>query len=79
MKIEEEINRLKEVGFIYDIEHIEWVSLIVVVLNKNGKLCVCSNLQKVNATTIRDSYPFLIKKQVLERVLVNKVIVFWMN
>ena len=41
MKIEEKINRLREVGFIYKIEHNEWVSPLVVVPKKNGKLRVC--------------------------------------
>ena len=57
MKIEEEINRLREARFIYKIEHTEWVSPLVVVPKKNGKLRVCVNLKKVNAATIRDHYP----------------------
>ena len=58
MKIKEEINRLREAGFIYEIEHTEWVSpLVVVVPKKNEKLRVCVNLKKVNAATIRDHYP----------------------
>ena len=57
MKIEEEINRLREARFIYEIEHTKWVSPLVVVPKKNGKLRVCVNLKKVNAATIRDHYP----------------------
>ena len=49
MKIEEEKNRLREVGFIYEIKHMEWVSPLVIVPKKNGKLRVCVNLKKVNA------------------------------
>ena len=56
-KIKEEIDKLKEAEFIYEIKHTDWVSPIVVVPKKNGKLRVCVNLKKVNATTIRDSYP----------------------
>ena len=47
MKIKEKINRLKEAGFIYEIEHTEWVSPLVVVPKKNGKLRVCINLKKI--------------------------------
>ena len=68
MKIEEEINRLREAGFIYEIEHTEWVSPLVVVPKKNKKLRVCVNLKKVNAATIRDHYPLPIIDHVLERV-----------
>ena len=37
-KIKEEIDKLKEAEFIYEIEHTDWVSPIVVVPKKNGKL-----------------------------------------
>ena len=67
-KIKEEIDKLKEAKFVYEIEHTDWVSPIVVVPKKNGKLRVCVNLKKVNAATIRDNYPLSITKHVLERV-----------
>ena len=65
-KIKEEIDKLKEAKFIYEIEHTDWVSPIVVVPKKNGKLRVCVNLKKVNATTIRDNYPLPITDHALE-------------
>ena len=67
-KIKSKIDRLLEANFIYKIEHTEWVSPIVVVLKKNGKLRVCINLKRVNAATIRFSYPLPIIEHVLERV-----------
>ncbi|MCO5552095.1 hypothetical protein L7F22_005605 [Adiantum nelumboides] len=67
-KIKEEIDKLKEAEFIYEIEHTDWVSPIVVVPKKNKKLRVCVNLKKVNAATIRDNYPLPITDHVIERV-----------
>lgn len=67
-KIEEEIMKLKQAGFIYKIEHTKWVSPLVVVPKKNGTLRVCVNLKKVNAATIRDHYPLLITDHVIKRV-----------
>ena len=67
-KIKEEIDKLLAAEFIYEIEHTEWVSPIVVVPKKNGKLRVCVNLKKVNAATIRDNYPLPITNHVIERV-----------
>ena len=67
-KIKEEIDKIKEAEFIYEIKHTDWVSPIVVVPKKNGKLQVCVNLKKVNAATIRDNYPLPIIDHVLERV-----------
>ena len=49
--------KLLDAEFIYEIEHTEWVSPIVIVPKKNGKLRVCVNLKKVNAATVRDHYP----------------------
>ena len=43
-KIKEEIDKLLDVEFIYEIEHTEWVSPIVVVPKKNGKLLVCVSI-----------------------------------
>ena len=67
-KIKEEIDKLLAAEFIYEIEHTEWVSPIVVVPKKNGTLGVCVNLKKVNAATIRDNYPLPIIDHVIERV-----------
>ena len=67
-KIKEEIDKLLEADFIYEIEHTEWVSPIVVVPKKNGKLRVCVNLKQVNAATIRDNYPLPMTDHVIERV-----------
>ena len=70
--VKEEIDKLLDVGFIYEIEHTEWVSPIVIVPKKNGKLRVCVNLKKVNAATIRDHYPLPFTEHVLERVAAGK-------
>ena len=45
-KIKEEIEKLKEAEFIYEIEHTEWVSPIMVVPKKNGKLRECVSISK---------------------------------
>ena len=65
-KIKEEINKLLAAEFIYEIEYTEWVSPIVVVPKNNGKLRVCINLKKVNATINRDHYPLPIIEHVLQ-------------
>ncbi|MCO5548151.1 hypothetical protein L7F22_001609 [Adiantum nelumboides] len=68
-KRKKEIDKLKEAEFIYEIEHTDWVSPIVMVPKKNNaKLRVCVNLKKVNAATIRDNYPLPITDHVIERV-----------
>lgn len=60
--------KLKEAEFIYEIENTDWVSPIVIVPKKNGKLQVRVNLKKVNVATIQDNYPLPIIVHVIERV-----------
>ena len=68
MIVKEEIDKLLDVGFIYEIEHIEWVSSIVIITKKNGKIRVCVDLKRVNAAIVTDHYPLPFTKHVLERV-----------
>ena len=42
-KIKDEIDKLLDANLIYEIEHTKWVSLVVVVPKKNGKLQVCGH------------------------------------
>lgn len=67
-KIKEEIDKLLEAEFIYEIEHTKWVSPTIIVPKENGKLRVCVNLKKVNAAMVRDHYPLPITDHILERV-----------
>ena len=69
MKIEEEINKLKEARFIYKIEHTERVSPLVVVPKKNENLQACLNLKKVNVAIIKDPSPIPITNHVLKSVV----------
>lgn len=64
--VKEEIDKLLDIGFIYKTEHTEWVLPIVFVTKKNGKICACVDLKKVNAGTIRDHYLLPFTKHVLE-------------
>ena len=45
--VKEEIDKLLDAGFIYEVEHIEWVSLIMIVTKKNGKIRVYVDLKRL--------------------------------
>jgi hypothetical protein len=49
------------VGFIKLVEVATWLSPIVVVLKRNGKLKICVDFEKLNATIKKDPYllPFI--------------------
>jgi hypothetical protein len=38
LKVKEDLDKLLDVGFIYPIETTQWLSPLVIVLKKNGKL-----------------------------------------
>ncbi|MCO5606372.1 hypothetical protein L7F22_060560 [Adiantum nelumboides] len=57
-QVKEEIDKLLAVGFIYPVDKVTWLSPIVVVPKKNGKIRVCVDWRKLNAATITD--PFLL-------------------
>ena len=38
MVVKEEIDKHLDVRFIYEIEHMEWVSPIMIITKKNGKI-----------------------------------------
>ena len=43
LKVKEEIDKLLKCGFIHPVPHSEWISSIVVVPKKNGKLKTCQD------------------------------------
>jgi len=51
--------------FIQYIEEATWLSPIVVVPKKNGKLKICINFRKLNAATMKDPYPLSFTNEVL--------------
>ena len=67
-KIKEEIGKLLDAEFTFEIKHTDWVSPMVIVPKKNYKRRVCINLKQVNVATVQDHYPLPLKDNVLERV-----------
>jgi hypothetical protein len=63
--VKQDINKLLEVGFIESIEEATWLSPIIIVPKKNGKLKICVNFKTLNATTNNDPYPLLFIDEML--------------
>ena len=55
--IKKEITRLYEANFIWQCRYTKWISNIVPVLKKNGKLRVCIDFRDLNKATPMDGYP----------------------
>ncbi len=63
--IKQYIDKLLAVKFIQFVEKVTWLSPIVVVPKKNGKLKICINFRKLNAATMRDPDPLPFSHEIL--------------
>jgi hypothetical protein len=57
------------VGFIQSIEEATWLSPIVIVPKKNGKLRIYIDFKKLNAATKKDPYPLPFTYEVLNTII----------
>ena len=61
------MSRLLKVGFIRTTRYVEWLSNIVPVMKKNGKLRVCIDFRDLNTTTPKDEYPMPVVDLLVDR------------
>lgn len=66
--VKAELERLLQAGFIKPVEITDWVSPMVIVKKKNGKLRVCVDYRKLNACTQKDHFPLPFITLLLEEV-----------
>ena len=75
-RVKEEIDKLLRVGFIRPVKRATWLSPIVVVPKKNGKLRVCVDYRKLNEATINDAFPLPFTDGVLDTVAGHEMYTF---
>ena len=68
IKVKEEIDKLLKVRFIRPIKKATWLSPIVVMPKKNGKIQVCVNYPKLNVVIVTDAFPLPSTNDVLDAV-----------
>ena len=74
--IKKEIERLLEAKFIRPCQYAEWISNVVPVYKKNGKLRVCINFRDLNKATPMDGYSMPIADMLVDAAAGHKVISF---
>ena len=67
-RVKEEIHPTSKAGFIGPVKQATWLSLIVVVPKKNGKIRVCVDYRKLNAVTVTNAFPLPFTDNVLDAV-----------
>ena len=68
LMVKEELDKLLRVGFIYVVLYNEWVSPIVMVPEKNGKIRICQDYRKLNAVTKKDYFPLPFIDSILDAI-----------
>ncbi len=74
--VKHDINRLLVTKFIEPIEEATWLSPIMVVFKKNGKLRICVNFRKLNKATKKNPYPLPFSNEVLNNVVMYEAYSF---
>ena len=67
--VKEELDKLLRVGFIYVVPYSEWVSPIVMVPKKNGKIQIFQDYRKLNAVTKKDYFSLSFTNSILDAVV----------
>nr|CAE76019.1 B1292H11.5 [Oryza sativa Japonica Group] len=74
--VKAEIKRLYDVGFIRPRRYAEWVSSIVPVIKKNGKVRVCIDFRDLNKATPKNEYPMPVADQLVDAASGHKILSF---
>ncbi|GKV20231.1 hypothetical protein SLEP1_g30388 [Rubroshorea leprosula] len=76
LKVKEEIERLLKVGFIITSRYVEWLSNVVPMVKKNGKLRICIDFRNLNLTTPKDEYPIPIADLLVDGAACHRILSF---
>ena len=71
-----ELEKLLQAGFIKPVEITDWVSPMVLVKKKNGKLRVCIDYRKLNKNTQKDHFPLPFINSILDEVAGHEMYTF---
>jgi hypothetical protein len=74
--MKKEVERLIEANFIRPCRYAEWISNIVRVYKKNGKMRVCIDFRDLNRATPMDGYPMPVANLLVDAAAGHKVISF---
>jgi hypothetical protein len=74
--IKQDIDKLFAICFIKHVEEATWLSPMVIVLKKNGKLRIFVIFKKLNATTKKDPYLLIFTYEVINIVTGHEVYTF---
>jgi len=75
-RVKEGLDKLLDAQFIFPIETTQWLSPLVIVPKKNGKLSICVDYRKLNSQTKKDPFPLPVLDLVLDIVVKHEMYSF---
>ncbi len=75
-RIREDLNKLLDEQFIFPIETTQWLSSLIIVSKKNGKLQICVDYRKLNSQTKKDPFPLPFLDIILDTIVGHKMYSF---
>ena len=76
LKVKEEIEKLLQAGFIRTTRYAEWISNVVPVIKKNGKIRICVDFRNLNMATPKDEYPMPIADLLVDAAAQHQMLSF---
>jgi hypothetical protein len=76
--VKKEVERLINANFIRPCRYAEWISNIISVYKKNGKMRVCIDFRDLNRATPMDGYPIPVADLLVDVAAGHKLSVSWM-
>ncbi|KAL0458500.1 UNVERIFIED_CONTAM: Transposon Tf2-12 polyprotein [Sesamum latifolium] len=75
-RIETEVNKLMDAGFIRETKYPTWISSIVPVKKKNGQIRICVDFQDVNKACLKDDFPLPIIELMVDATIRHEALSF---
>jgi hypothetical protein len=75
-QIEAEVDKLIAASFIREVKYPKWVSSIVPVKKKNGKICVCVDFRDLNKVCPKDDFPIPISEILIDATMGYEIFSF---
>ncbi|GKU88720.1 hypothetical protein SLEP1_g2949 [Rubroshorea leprosula] len=76
LKVKEKIKRLLKVGFVETSKYVEWLSNVIPMVKKNGKLRIYAYFSNLNLTTPKDEYSMPIADLLVDDVARHQILSF---
>jgi hypothetical protein len=76
VEVKKEVEKMLEAGFIRPCRYAEWISSVVPVQKKDGRLLVCVDFRDLNRATPKDEYPMPVVETLINATAGHKILSF---